>query len=259
MSQAASVKNSTDIIRVEDFHLYYGTFHALKGINMNIPRQQVTAIIGPSGCGKSTLLRSVNRMNDLNRDVKTKGQIYVDEHPMYGRTDLVKMRKKVGMVFQRPNPFPLSVFENVAFGVKLHESVSRAEAEARVHKSLESVGLWEELKDRLDESALSLSGEQQQRLCIARVIAMNSEVILMDEPCSALDPMATQRVEELIRELKQNFTVLIVTHNMAQAARVSNSTAYFYLGELIEMGPTQRIFTAPTRQETEDYITGRFG
>ncbi len=257
MSQADSDNNN--VIRVEDFHLYYGTFHALKGINMNIPRQKVTAIIGPSGCGKSTLLRSINRMNDLNRDVKTKGQIVVDGHPVYGKIDLVNLRKKVGMVFQRPNPFPLSVFDNVCFGAKLHESLSRAEAEQRVHKSLESVGLWEELKDRLEDSALSLSGEQQQRLCIARVIAMNTGVILMDEPCSALDPLATQRVEELIRELKEEYTVLIVTHNMAQAARVSNNTAYFYLGELIEMGPTQKIFTAPSRKETEDYITGRFG
>lgn len=257
MSQADSVNSK--IIRVEDFHLYYGTFHALKGITMHIPHRQVTAIIGPSGCGKSTLLRSINRMNDLNRDVTTKGQIFVEDQPVYGKTDLVQLRKKVGMVFQRPNPFPLTVFDNVAFGCRLHESLSKTDTENRVRKSLESVDLWDGLKDRLEDSALSLSGEQQQRLCIARVIAMNSEIILMDEPCSALDPLATQRVEELIRELKEKYTVLIVTHNMAQAARVSDETAYFYLGELIEMDATQKIFTAPSRQETEDYITGRFG
>jgi phosphate transport system ATP-binding protein len=257
MSQANSA--DSNIVRVEDFHLYYGNFHALKGITMNIPRRKVTAIIGPSGCGKSTLLRSINRMNDINRDVCTKGQIFVDNQPVYGRVDLVNLRKRVGMVFQRPNPFPLSIFENVAFGLRIHEQLSKEETHARVHKSLEGVGLWEELKDRLEESALNLSGEQQQRLCIARVIAMNSDLVLMDEPCSALDPVATQRVEELIRELKEDFTILIVTHNMSQAARVSDSTAYFYLGELIEMGPTQKIFTKPTCKETEDYITGRFG
>lgn len=256
MSQANLDK---PIIGVENFHLYYGNFHALKGISMQIFPRKVTAIIGPSGCGKSTLLRSINRMNDLSRDVTTKGQIFIEEQPVYGRVDLVKLRKKVGMVFQRPNPFPLSVFENVAFGIRIHESPTKDEIHARVQKSLEDVGLWEELKSRLEDSALALSGEQQQRLCIARVLAMNSEIILMDEPCSALDPMATQRVEELIRDLKEQFTILIVTHNMSQAARVSDQTAYFYLGELIEMGPTQKIFTNPSCQETEDYITGRFG
>lgn len=257
MSQAASV--NTDVIRIQDFHLYYGNFHALKGINMQIPKRKVTAIIGPSGCGKSTLLRSINRMNDLNRDVHTKGQIFVENHPVYGKTDLVELRKIVGMVFQRPNPFPLSVFENVAFGLKLHFNLSHKEIFARVQKALEGVGLWDDMKDKLDENALNLSGEQQQRLCIARVTAVNPDVVLMDEPCSALDPMATARVEELIRELKAHYTILIVTHNMAQAARVSDITAYFYLGELIETGPTQKIFTAPSCQETEDYITGRFG
>ena len=255
MSQAVS---DNPVIRVEHFNLFYGTFQALEDICMTIPRRRVTAIIGPSGCGKSTFLRSINRMNDLY-GVRTEGQMYVDEMKVYGRIDLVELRKKVGMVFQRPNPFPLSVFENVAFGLKLHFSLSNKEISARVQKSLEGVALWDELKDRLEDSALLLSGEQQQRLCIARSIAVNPEVLLMDEPCSALDPMATGHIEELIRELKEKYTILIVTHNMAQAARVSNVTAYFYLGKLIEMGPTQKIFTTPERQETEDYITGRFG
>lgn len=256
MSQAASVDSS--VIRVENFDLYYGNFQALKNVGMSISPRRVTAIIGPSGCGKSTLLRSINRMNDLY-GVHTKGQIFVDQMPVYGKTDLVELRKKVGMVFQRPNPFPLSIFENVAFGLRLHFQLSKNEIADRVQKSLESVALWEELKNRLEDSALLLSGEQQQRLCIARCIAVNPEVLLMDEPCSALDPLATQRIEELIRELKEKYTILIVTHNMAQAARVSNVTAYFYLGKLIEMGPTQKIFTTPECQETEDYITGRFG
>jgi phosphate transport system ATP-binding protein len=255
MSQAASDK---PVIRAENFDLFYGTFQALKGISMSIPQNRVTAIIGPSGCGKSTFLRSINRMNDLY-GVTTQGQIFVEEMPVYGKTDLVELRKKVGMVFQRPNPFPLSIFENVAFGLKVHSTLRKSEIMARVQKSMEGVALWEELKDRMDESALVLSGEQQQRLCIARSIAVNPDVLLMDEPCSALDPLATQHIEELIRELKEKYTILIVTHNMAQAARVSNVTAYFYLGKLIEMGPTQKIFTAPECQETEDYITGRFG
>jgi phosphate transport system ATP-binding protein len=256
MSQADLAEKS--VIRIEDFHLYYGNFHALKGITMNIPQKQVTAIIGPSGCGKSTLLRSINRMNDLH-DVKTQGQIFVDNSPMYGKVDLVNLRKKVGMVFQRPNPFPLSIFENVAFGLRLHYQLSASEIFSRVQKSLEAVALWNEMKDRLSENALGLSGEQQQRLCIARVVAVNPEVVLMDEPCSALDPVATEHIEELIRVLKKNYTILIVTHNMAQAARISDITAYFYLGQLIEIGPTQKIFTTPEKKETEDYITGRFG
>ena len=248
------------IIRVENFNLYYGAFQALKGISMKVPARKVTAIIGPSGCGKSTLLRSINRMNDLNPEVRTKGQIYVEGRGVYGGdADLIDLRKRVGMVFQRPNPFPLSVFENVVFGLKLHEEFPRSEFYGRVQKSLEAVGLWEELRDRLDQSAIRLSGEQQQRLCIARLIAMSPEIVLMDEPCSALDPVATQHIEELLRELKKDYTILIVTHNMAQAARVSDQTAYFYLGELIEMGPTEKIFTCPERKETEDYITGRFG
>lgn len=252
--------SAKSIIFVEDFHLYYGDFHALKGITMQIPENRVTSIIGPSGCGKSTLLRSINRMNDLNREVHTTGQILAHGKPVYGKNvDLVALRKKIGMVFQRPNPFPLSVFENVAFGPRLHSQLSKRELSTVVRQSLEAVGLWEELQDKLHLSALMLSSEQQQRLCIARLIAVNSDVLLMDEPCSALDPAATQRVEELIRELKKNYTILIVTHNMAQAARISDYTAYFYLGSLIEFDSTKKIFTVPDKKETEDYITGRFG
>lgn len=249
----------SSIIRIEKFNLYYGSFHAIKDVSLSIHEKKVTAIIGPSGCGKSTLLRSLNRMNDLIETVRTEGQIYIEGKPIYGHVDLIELRKKVGMVFQRPNPFPLSIFENVAFGLKLHTKLSFYEIDAIVEKSLRSVGLWKDLEDKLDRSALNLSGEQQQRLCIARVVAVSPDIILMDEPCSALDPLSTQHIEELIRELKKDYTIVIVTHNMAQAARVSNETAYFYLGELIEMGRTDKIFTNPERQETEDYITGRFG
>jgi phosphate transport system ATP-binding protein len=248
------------VISIEKFNLYYGNFHALKEVNLEIKPRQVTAIIGPSGCGKSTLLRSINRMNDLVEQVHVKGQIIIDNKLVYHpQADLIELRKKVGMVFQRPNPFPLSIFENVAFGPRIHFHLTREELRRRVEKSLESVHLWEELQNRLEDSALELSGEQQQRLCIARLLAVSPEILLMDEPCSALDPMATQHIEELIRELKRDYTIVIVTHNMAQAARVSDETAYFYLGELIEMGPTEKIFTTPKRKETEDYITGRFG
>ena len=249
-----------EIIRVENFNLYYGTFHALKNVDLSIRQKQVTAVIGPSGCGKSTLLRSINRMNDLIENVRTDGQISIDGKPVYGgHVDLIEMRKKVGMVFQRPNPFPLSVFENVAFGLRLHQPLSGTGLRERVQQSLEAVDLWEALRARLEESALKLTGEQQQRLCIARVIAVSPDIVLMDEPCSALDPLATQRIEELIRELKSDYTIVSVTRNMAQAARVSDETAYFYLGQLIEMGPTEKIFTTPEKKETEDYITGRFG
>jgi len=248
------------IVRIENFNLYYADFHALIDVNLEIEKKRVTAIIGPSGCGKSTLLRSINRMNDLVETVRTEGQIYVENARVYAKgVDLVIHRKRTGMVFQRPNPFPLSVFENVAFGPRLHYQYTKSELEAKVQTSLEAVNLWKALKDKLDESALSLSGEQQQRLCIARLIAVNSDIVLMDEPCSALDPVATQHIEELIRELKKDYTIVIVTHNMSQAARVSDETAYFYLGKLIEMGPTEKIFTSPAQKATEDYITGRFG
>ncbi len=248
------------MIHVDNLNLYYGSFHALIDVSLEIPEKQVTAIIGPSGCGKSTLLRCINRMNDLIPEVRIKGQIVIGGRPVYGpHVDLIELRKHAGMVFQRPNPFPLSIYENVAFGLKLHGAFAPSVLAGKVESSLRNVGLWEDLKDRLEENALRLSGEQQQRLCIARLVAMNSDVLLMDEPCSALDPVATQRIEELIRELKTDYTIVIVTHNMAQAARVSETTAYFYLGRLIEMGPTQKIFTNPSKQETEDYITGRFG
>jgi len=247
-------------IQVENLHLHYGNFHALKGVTIGIKPHEVTAIIGPSGCGKSTFLRCLNRMNDTIEGVKVEGRILVDGKDILSSSaDLIDLRKKVGMVFQRPNPFPLSVFENVAFGPKIHLHSPKDELETIVEKSLRSVGLWDELKDSLERSALRLSVEQQQRLCIARLLAVGPEVLLMDEPCSALDPVATLRIEELIREMKRDYTIVIVTHNMQQAARISDETAYFYLGELIEFDRTDRIFTKPARRETEEYITGRFG
>ncbi len=260
MSRDASAESFRHAVEVRDFHLYYGKFHALKNVSLGISPKKVTAIIGPSGCGKSTLLRSINRMNDLYTEVRTEGQIFIENKPVYGKqTDLVELRKKVGMVFQRPNPFPLSVYDNVVFGLRIHGSYTKSELDQKTEESLQSVGLWEDLRDRLNDSALLLSGEQQQRLCIARLVAMSPDILLMDEPCSALDPVATQHIEELIRQLKKEFTIVIVTHNMSQAARVSDETVYFYLGQLIESGPTERIFTAPQKKETEDYITGRFG
>ena len=247
-------------IEVENLHLYYGSFHALKGVAIAIKPKQVTAVIGPSGCGKSTFLRCLNRMNDSIEGIKIEGSIKIDGGEILGAgVDLIQLRKKVGMVFQRPNPFPLSVFENVAFGPKLHQNVKRSDLRDAVEKSLRAVNLWEELKNSLEKSALGLSLEQQQRLCIARLLAVEPEVLLMDEPCSALDPVSTQRIEELIHEMKTDYTIVIVTHNMQQAARISDETAYFYLGELIEFGPTEEIFTRPAKQRTEDYITGRFG
>lgn len=247
-------------IAIKDLNLYYGHFQALKDVTLSIPERKITAIIGPSGCGKSTLLRCLNRMNDLVSGVRITGEVMIDGQNIYQpSTDLVSLRKKVGMVFQRPNPFPISIFDNVAYGPSIHYFATKKQLPGIVEQSLEAVGLWDDLKDRLYESALLLSGEQQQRLCIARLIAVEPEILLMDEPCSALDPIATERIEELMRKLKKNYTIVIVTHNMQQAARVSDFVAYFYLGELIEFGPTQFIFTRPKRQETEDYITGRFG
>lgn len=247
-------------IRVEKFNLFYGTFQALIDVDLELSPRKVSAIIGPSGCGKSTLLRAMNRMNDLIDNVRTSGQIYSHGRAIYGKdVDLIEHRKRVGMVFQRPNPFPLSVYENVIFGCRIHMKLSRPELDQRIENSLSSVGLWDTLKDKLNISALSLPGEQQQRLCIARLVAMNPEVLLMDEPCSALDPIATQRIEELIQELKRNYTIVIVTHNMAQAARVSDTTGFMLLGKLIEFGETKQIFTNPKEKLTEEYITGRFG
>lgn len=247
-------------IKVNNLNLWYGDFQALKDINVSFEEKKITAIIGPSGCGKSTLLRVFNRMNDLIEGVSTSGEVLIDnENTLDTNTDLVTLRKKVGMVFQRPNPFPLSIYANIVFGPQIHNSVNRYELEDIVEKSLKSVLLWDDLKDKLNKSALGLSLEQKQRLCIARLIAVKPDILLMDEPCSALDPQATQKIEELMRELKNNYTIIIVTHNMQQAARVSDDTGFMLLGELIEFGKTEDLFTKPKDKRTEDYITGRYG
>jgi phosphate transport system ATP-binding protein len=247
-------------IVVDRLNLWYGDFHALHDIRMSVREKSITALIGSSGCGKSTLLRCLNRMNDLIDDVRIEGSVLIDGEDIYGfRRGLTGLRKKVGMVFQRPNPFPLSVFENVAFGLKVHHLAKGAELEGVVEESLKAVDLWSALKDKLDTSALGLTLEQKQRLCLARLIAVKSEVVLMDEPCSALDPLATMKVEELMHALKGDFTIVIVTHNMQQAARVSDETGFMLLGDLVEFGKTTDIFTRPREKRTEDYITGRFG
>jgi len=247
-------------IAVKDLNFYYGKFHALKGINMDIPEGKVTAFIGPSGCGKSTLLRIFNRMFELYPEQRAEGQVVLDgENLLTSKEDVALLRAKVGMVFQKPTPFPMSIFDNIAFGVKLFENLSNTDMEERVEWALRKSALWTEVKDKLHQSGSSLSGGQQQRLCIARGIAVKPSVLLLDEPTSALDPISTGKVEELISTLKNDYTVVIVTHNMQQAARVSDYTAYMYLGELIEFGRTEAIFMKPNRQETEDYITGRFG
>lgn len=249
------------VIEVRKLNLWYGDFQALKDVSAAFRENMITAIIGPSGCGKSTLLRTFNRMNDLVEGVRTSGSIMVDGVNIIGSdADLIDLRKKVGMVFQRPNPFPLSVSENILFGLKIHGLVSeRNELDAIVEKSLRAVLLWDDLKDRLSKSALSLSLEQKQKLCIARLIAVKPEVLLMDEPCSTLDPQATARIEELMRELKRDYTIIIVTHNMQQAARVSDEAGFMLLGEMVEFGATAQVFTAPRDKRTEDYITGRYG
>jgi len=242
--------------------VHYGEKPALKGVDLDIPVGRVTALIGPSGCGKSTFLRSLNRMNDTIPGARVGGSVMLDGRPVYGPAgiDPVLLRARVGMVFQRPNPFPKSIYDNVAFGPRLHGLCPEGEAmDALVEAALERAGLWGEVKDRLDQKGTGLSGGQQQRLCIARAIAVSPEVILMDEPCSALDPIATARIEELIDELRQTFTIAIVTHSMQQAARVSQVTAFFHLGEIVEVGPTERLFTAPAHELTQGYITGRFG
>ncbi len=247
-------------LRTENLNLYYNKFQALKDINIAIEEKKITAIIGPSGCGKSTLLRCFNRMNDFIDGVRIEGKVYVDGIDIYNSSlDLTRLRRKVGMVFQRPNPFPLSVYENIAFGLKIHRLASGRKIDEIVEHSLKSVGLWEDLKDKLYKSALNLSLEQQQRLCIARVIALKSDIILLDEPCSALDPISTQRIEELLKKLSQAYTIVIVTHNMQQAARVSDFTGFMLLGELIEFDLTEKIFTSPSDKRTEAYITGHFG
>ncbi len=247
-------------IAVKNLDFYYGKFHALKAINLEIPEKKVTAFIGPSGCGKSTLLRVFNRMFELYPEQRAEGEILLDGHDLLrSKEDVALLRAKVGMVFQKPTPFPMSIFDNVAFGVKLFESLNSADLDERVEWALRKAALWGEVRDKLDQSGSSLSGGQQQRLCIARGIAIKPEVLLLDEPCSALDPISTAKIEELITELKNDYTVVIVTHNMQQAARCSDYTAYMYLGDLVEFGATEQIFFKPNRKETEDYITGRFG
>lgn len=246
-------------ISVKNLELYYGDNKALKGIDIDIDENEVTAFIGPSGCGKSTFLRTLNRMNDLIDNVKIKGEIKIDGENIYKSDDVIKLRTKVGMVFQKPNPFPMSIYDNVAYGPKVHGIKDKTTLDKIVQESLEDAAIWNEVKDRLRTSALGLSGGQQQRICIARAIAMKPEVILMDEPTSALDPISTLKVEELIQEMKGKYTIVIVTHNMQQAARISDKTAFFLSGELVEFNDTKTIFTNPKDSRTEDYITGRFG
>ncbi|MEN9981818.1 MAG: ABC-type phosphate-transport system, ATPase component PstB [Bacteroidota bacterium] len=247
-------------IAVKDLSLYYGEKKALKEISLEIPKNKVTALIGPSGCGKSTFLRCINRMNDLIPDVKITGSMLVEGVDIYDKdVDVVNIRKKIGMVFQKSNPFPKSIYENIAYGPRINGIKDKTELDEIVETSLRKAAIWDEIKDRLGDSAMGLSGGQQQRLCIARTLAVSPDIILMDEPASALDPISTSKIEELVHELKEQYTIIIVTHNMQQAARTSDYTAFFYLGELIEMGKTNDIFTKPAKKQTEDYITGRFG
>jgi phosphate transport system ATP-binding protein len=248
------------MVRIERLHLSYGTKPALKGVTLSVPERRITAFIGPSGCGKTTLLRCLNRMNDLVDGVRLEGKVLIGGVDIYGpEMDVTALRKRVGMVFQKSNPFPKTIYENVAYGPRILGVRQRSELDAMVEKSLRSAALWDEVKDRINDSALGLSGGQQQRLCIARAIAVEPDVLLMDEPCSALDPIATARIEELMEELKDNYTIVIVTHNMQQAARVSDFTGFLLMGELVEFGDTARLFTTPGDKRTEDYITGRFG
>ncbi len=254
------VNKEPKIIQVNGLDFYYGDFQALHQINLEIKRHQVTALIGPSGCGKSTFLRLLNRMNELIAGTRVEGRVRFEGQDLYSpEVDPVEVRRRVGMVFQKPNPFPKSIYQNVAYGPRLHGMRDRAGLDRLVERSLRSAAIWDEVKDILHQPAMELSGGQQQRLCIARAVAMEPEVLLMDEPTSALDPIATSRIEELLKELKQRYTVVIVTHNMQQAARVSDETAFFYMGRLIEMGPTEQLFTKPAQEQTEHYITGRFG
>jgi phosphate transport system ATP-binding protein len=247
-------------IRTERFDLHYGEFHALKGVALEVEERKITALIGPSGCGKSTLLRSLNRMNDLIRSVRVEGQVLLDGKDIYAEgVDVCELRKKVGMVFQRPNPFPLSIYDNVAFGLRVEGRAALKRSRETVERALKQAWLWDQVKDRLDSSALELPLDQQQRLCIARLVAVEPDVILMDEPCSSLDPIATQKVEELMIELKRDYTIAIVTHNMQQAARISDYSGYMLLGEMVEFGETGQIFTNPRDKRTDDYISGRYG
>ena len=246
-------------ITIQEMDLFYGNFHAIKSVNLNIPSNKITAFIGPSGCGKSTLLKSLNRMNDLVENCKITGTIELDGKNIYKDFNVNLLRKKVGMVFQKPNPFPMSVYDNIAFGPRTHGIRNRIKLDEIVEKSLQGAGVWDELKDRLTKSALGLSGGQQQRLCIARALAISPDVLLMDEPTSALDPISTGKIEDLVLELKSKYTIVMVTHNMQQATRVSDFTAFFLLGEIIEIGETEQLFSMPKNKKTEDYITGRFG
>jgi phosphate transport system ATP-binding protein len=254
------IMNNNIKMLTDNFDFYYGDFHALHDISLEFYSNKVTALIGPSGCGKSTLLRCLNRMNDLIPYSRAQGKVLLDGEDIYDPDiDVVTLRLRVGMVFQKPNPFPKTVFENVAYGLRVNGIKDKSQITERVEKTLQQAALWEEMKDRLHDSALSLSGGQQQRLCIARALAVEPEILLMDEPCSALDPIATQKIEELMLELKSSYTIIIVTHNMQQAARASDITAFLYLGKLIEVGETNSLFTRPKLKKTEDYITGRFG
>jgi len=259
-AKVATPLNEQVKLSVRNLNFYYGGFHALKNISLDIPERKVTAFIGPSGCGKSTLLRTFNRMYELYPEQRAQGEIMIDgSNVLTSKEDVSLIRAKIGMVFQKPTPFPMSIYDNVAFGVKLFETLPRVEMDERVEWALKKAALWHEVKDKLGQSGSGLSGGQQQRLCIARAIAIKPEVLLLDEPCSALDPISTGKIEELIHELKDDYTVVIVTHNMQQAARSSDYTAYMYLGDLIEFGRTQDVFMRPSKKDTEDYITGRFG
>lgn len=247
------------IIETKDLRLWYGNNEALKGVNMEIPKNQITALIGPSGCGKSTFLKTLNRMNDLIESCKIEGKVTLEGEDIYGDMDVNLLRKRVGMVFQKPNPFPMSIYDNIAYGPRIHGVHSKVVLDEIVERSLKQAAIWDECKDRLKKSALSMSGGQQQRLCIARALAVEPEVLLMDEPTSALDPISTSKIEELVLELKKQYTIIIVTHNMQQALRIADKTAFFLLGEVIEFDDTEKMFSTPTDKRTEDYITGRFG
>ena len=244
---------------IKNTNLHYGSFHALKNINMEIPEKKITAFIGPSGCGKSTLLKTLNRMNDLVEGVKIDGEIKLDGEDIYRETDIIDLRKRVGMVFQQPNPFPMSIYDNIAYGPRTHGIKKKPELDAIVEKSLKDAAIWDEVKDRLKKNALGLSGGQQQRICIARALAVKPDVLLMDEPTSALDPISTLKIEDLAVDLKKDYTIIMVTHNMQQASRISDNTSFFLLGEVVEFNETDKIFNMPQDKRTEDYITGRFG
>ena len=253
------IKKQNIKIEIKNMNLYYGDFHALKDVELALPEKQITAFIGPSGCGKSTLLKSLNRMNDLVEGCRITGDITLDGEDIYGNMDVNFLRKRVGMVFQKPNPFPMSIYDNIAYGPRTHGIRSKGKLDEIVEKSLRDAAIWDEVKDRLKSSALGMSGGQQQRLCIARALAVQPEVLLMDEPTSALDPISTTKIEDLAVQLKKDYTIIMVTHNMQQAVRVSDMTAFFLLGELVEFGETERLFSHPRDKRTEDYITGRFG